>query len=246
MVAAFVVALLVYFPGRQTPIAFTLATGIGISHLQYRIDLLEDKAIHGRAFTEDDKRFLGNLYSCFAKGGGLTVVLRQSGQLMHRYLSRSGKDLLMTPRIFVHSQPVRDQMNVLTQRIMQDRKTSRMMRNTYAAGTFYMGDPRFVDSLVGLYLGRIVAVPNETADGNLTIHWRAECPWEWPSYTSLFRQYGDYHAQCFSLPNAKSLLFGSRYCLRLDDGLGGYLVTLGIAKPFLAYSEWTEELGVQK
>jgi hypothetical protein len=26
----------------------------------------------------------------------------------------------------------------------------------------------------------------------------------------------------------------------MDDGLGGYLATIGIAKPFLAYAEWEE------
>ena len=37
------------------------------------------------------------------------------------------------------------------------------------------------------------------------------------------------------------MLLGKKYCLRMDDGLGGYLVDLGIAKPFLVCSEWTEE-----
>lgn len=33
-------AFLVYFPGRQSPLAFTLATGIGVAGLQARVDQL--------------------------------------------------------------------------------------------------------------------------------------------------------------------------------------------------------------
>jgi hypothetical protein len=75
----------------------------------------------------------------------------------------------------------------------------------------------------------------------LAIQWRAEVPWRWPTYEYLRRTYGDYHAWCFPLPNARSLMFGSKYCLRIDDGLGEHLVKLGLAKPFLVYSEWEEE-----
>ena len=41
-------AFLIYFPGGQTIIALTLATGIGVSSLQAHIDRLEDEAINGR------------------------------------------------------------------------------------------------------------------------------------------------------------------------------------------------------
>ena len=77
--AALVAAFLIIFPGRQTPIAFSLATGIGISGLQSRVDEVEAKAISGIPLTEEDRSFLGNLYACFGKGGQLTIVLRQSG-----------------------------------------------------------------------------------------------------------------------------------------------------------------------
>ena len=65
-------AILIVFPGRQTPMALTLATGIGVPGLQAKVDRLEEKAILGQDFTEDDKAFLRNLYTCFAKGGKLT------------------------------------------------------------------------------------------------------------------------------------------------------------------------------
>lgn len=67
--AVLVLFFLIYFPGRQTPLAFTLATGIGRNGLQVRVDGMEDKAIKGKEFTEEDKKFLRDLYTCFAKGG---------------------------------------------------------------------------------------------------------------------------------------------------------------------------------
>ncbi|MCX7010559.1 MAG: hypothetical protein NTY53_25500 [Kiritimatiellaeota bacterium] len=239
------VVFLVYFPVRQTPIAFTLATGIGVSWLQARVDELDDKAINGKPFTADEKQFLNNLYRCFAKGGRLTLVLRQSSQLMDHYLSASGDKLELNPRIFVHSAPVQQQMGLLKRRIQQDRKRAVPLQGTYASTNFYMGDPDFIDSHVGLYFGRITATPTPMADGSIELHWRAECPWEWPSYASLFAEYGQHQAQCFPLPNLSSILFGPRYCLRMDDGLGGHLALLGLAKSFLAYAEWTEILGKQ-
>jgi hypothetical protein len=66
----------------------------------------------------------------------------------------------------------------------------------------------------------------------------------WPSYQSLYDKYGDYHAQCFPLPNARSLLGGSEYYLWVDDGLGGYLAQIGLAAPFLAWAEWDEEIPI--
>ena len=104
------IGFLIYFPGNQTPIAFTLATGIGVDKLQSQVDQMEEKAIRGEKFTQQDKQFLNNLYTCFAKGGRLTFVLRQTSQMMFRYLSCSGEDLQTSPRIFVNSLPVQDQM----------------------------------------------------------------------------------------------------------------------------------------
>jgi hypothetical protein len=237
-----VVAFMIYFPGCQTPIAFTLATGIGVSSLQARVDLMEEKAINGKAFTDNDKTFLRNLYACFAKGGRLVVVLRQSSQMMRRYLGRSGEDLRTSPRVFVNSTPVQNQMTLIKKQILKDIYSSKEVKESYLSDTFYMGDPMFFDSFVGLYYGRVFAKPVRTADRKLTLRWRAECPWEWPSYASLFEKYGEHHAQCFPLPNALSMVLGPQYCLEIDDGLGGHLVTLGIAKPFLVWSEWTEEM----
>ncbi len=244
--AVLAVALLIYFPGRQTPIAGALATGIGISRMQARVDQLEAKAINKQPFTDDDKRFLRNLYVCFAKGGRLTIVLRQSSQMMRRYLSATGEDLETSPRIFVNSRPVQQQIEDLKQTILADIAEKDGLQKSYASQTFYMGDPKFFDAFVGLYFGRVIAEPSKTTDGTIAIRWRAECPWQWPAYPFIEEKYGDAHGQCFPIPNPRSILFGARHCLWLDDGLGEHLAHIGIAKPFLVYSEWDELVVTQE
>lgn len=176
----------------------------------------------------------------------MTVTLRQSGQMMRRYLSQSGEDLKTAPRIFVRSEAVQKQMLLLRQKIIEDLRVSKKAGDSYSSDTFYMGDPKFFDSFVGLYFGRITAIPGKATRRGLTILWRAECPWEWPSYVSLFEKYGKHHAQCFPIPNAMSVVLGSSHSLWIDDGLGGHLATLGIAKPFLVWSEWTEEIDTRQ
>jgi hypothetical protein len=240
--AILAVAFLIYFPGRQTPMALTLATGIGVSRLQAHVDRLEQKAIEGVDLTDADRRFLKNLYTCFAKGARLTIVLRQSSQMMRRYLSKSGEDLRTASRIFVKSRPVQEQMQALREQILRDLKQTGQITELYSSETFYMGDPEFLDSACGLYFGHITVRPETTAKGTVRLEWRAEVPWEWPSYESLYKKYGDYHAQSFPLPNVRGWLQGPEYCLRIDDGLGGHLAEIGLAKPFLVYSEWSEEI----
>jgi len=242
LLAIMVVAFLAYFPGRQSLLALTLASGIGLGDLQARVDALEQKAIDGQPFTETDKAFLRDLYTCFAKGARLTYVLRQSGQLMDRYLSRTGAPLQIAPRILLGSRNVRGQMDLLRQRVVEDWQRNGTLAEAYASETFHMGEPELLDSSVGLYFGRISVRPSPVGDGRLLLRWRAELPWQWPSYQSLYDKYGDYHAQCFPLPNARSLLQGSKYYLWVDDGLGEYLAQLDLAKPFLAWSEWDEEI----
>lgn len=239
LVVAFV-AFLIYFPGRQSVLALTLASGIGIDELQAQVDALEQKAIDGQPFTEADRAFLRDLYTCFAKGAKLTYVLRQSSQLMDHYLSRTGEPLEIRPRIFFGSGAVREQMDRLRRRVMEDWADGSLAEE-YSSGTFHMGQPEFFDASAGLYYGSLRVRPRVVGD-RLLLRWRAELPWQWPSYPSLCDKYGDYHALCFPLPNARSLLQGPRYSLWIDDGLGEYLAQVGLAKPFLAWSEWDEEV----
>ena len=237
-----ILAFLIVFPGRQTPIAMSLATGIGVPSLQAKIDRLEEKAILDQEFTEEDKAFLRNLYTCCAKGGKLIVVARQSGAMMDRYLEATGEELCTGPRVFLGSRRVRHEMELVRRWIQREAEEPDRLRRVYVSRTFHMADPEFFESLTGLYYGRLIAKPRRLQDGTLAIRWRAEVPWRWPTYEYLRRTYGSYHAWCFPLPNARSLLFGAEYCLRIDDGLGEHLVKLGLAKPFLVYSEWEEKL----
>lgn len=239
-----IIAFLIYFPGRQSLLAVTLATGLGIDGLQAHVDALEEKAIKEERFTEADKAFMRDLYTCFAKGAKLTFVLGQSGQLMDHYLSRTGEPLRIKPRIFFGSRKVQEQMDLLKQRLAEDLRMHGSLAEEYSSETFHMGEPELLDSSVGLYFGRISVRPHSPDDNRLLLHWRADMPWQWPSYDSLYEKYGDYHAQCFPLPNARSVLQGARYSLWMDDGLGEHLAQLGLAKPFLVWSAWDEEAEV--
>ena len=42
------------FPGQRLGMAFTLGSGIGTAALQTRIDALEERAIFGKGFSEDE------------------------------------------------------------------------------------------------------------------------------------------------------------------------------------------------
>ncbi len=233
---------LVYFPGRQGLLAFTLATGIGVTRLQAQVDQLEAKAIKGQELSLAERRFLRDLYTCFAKGGAL--VAPQSSRMMRRYLSRTGESLVVSPGLFTGSAPVRLAMTELTKKVLEDLDGGRGAQGRYLSESFYMGDPRYFDSFVGLYDGHIQVTPRMVEADLIVLSWRAEVPWTWPSYAELFQKYGDHHAQSFPLPNARSLLQGPDFCLWMDDGLGGHLSTIALAKPFLAYSEWEETLSL--
>ena len=78
------------------------------------------------------------------------------------------------------------------------------------------------------------------ADGACVLHFRAEVPWVWPSYSSIAQKYGNAHAERFPLPNLGSILFGRDHALFVDNGLGHHLEELGLAKRFLAFAEWSE------
>jgi hypothetical protein len=230
------------FPGRQATMAFTLASGIGVSRMQARVDRLEDMAIQDSPFSASEKRYLHDLYSCFAKGGRLTFVLRQTGAIMAHYLSGKGTPYKTGPRIFVNNRKVRKEMTNLKTKALDDAKRRGKAETEYTSSRFYMPDPSCIDSVFGLYIGRLILRPAARPDGRILLKWRAEVPWEWPSYESQIKENGDPHAKYSWVPNVQALLRGHMRGLKIDDGLGEYLVRLGLAKPFLLYSEWEEAL----
>jgi hypothetical protein len=97
-----------------------------------------------------------------------------------------------------------------------------------------------LDSVFGLYHGKLHVTQQKRADA-CSLRWRAEVPWVWPSYASLRKKYGTPHGESFPIPNLKSLLFGREHSLFVDNGLGYHLEEVGLAKSFLAFSEWSED-----
>ncbi len=237
------VAHLIYFPGRQSRIAFTLATGAGIRGLQARVDELEEKAITHTEFTAADKEFLRDLYECMAKGAKLTVMFRQSGEMMDRYLSCLGSDLKTAPRIFTANKLVMEKQEELRRRVWAAMKDKRPPDAEYASETFHMCHPSSPDSVFGLYYGRVLLRPVVTNGGAIAFNWRAEVPWVWPSYESLKSKYGIYHAECVPIPNLNAMIhYDLARALNIDNGLGEYLTHLGLAKSFVVFAEWQETI----
>lgn len=235
-----VVSGVIVFPGQQTPIALTYTIGWNVENTQARIDRLEELAIHQQPFTEEDKTFLYDLYTAGAKGGRITCVVPNASRLISRYLDCSGDDLEISSSLVVNSAPVKAKIKEMRFQIAWAVAQGRELPAQYESETFYMGDPANLDAAASLYFGKLTAKPYVNERGESRLAWRVDIPWVWPTYDELFEQYGDHHAQNFALPNLRSILFGPEYMLRVDDGLGGHLPTLGLAKPFLAYAEWDE------
>lgn len=239
LVALLAVATLVQlaFPGRRTLYAITIGTGIGRDALQRRIDALEEKAIRRADFTTSERTFLTDFYSTLATGAILTWFVRQTGHMMHHYLSGSGEPFELRPEIFTENRKVQRQAALLRKRLgPAPCRQGQAVRSP----RFYMPDTSKIDSVFGLYYGTLSATAAPQPDGTCRIRWRAEVPWDWPSYPSLKRKHGRFHAESFPLPNARSIVLGQRHALYVDNGLGHHLEVLGLATSFVAFAEWDE------
>ena len=233
-VLAIAIFVFFYFPGRQRPIAMRLATGIDIGTLQGQIDSLEALAINKRPFSADQKAFLREFYTTLGKGARLTLVLGESGRLMDHYLNGAGEDFEIDDSIFRGNAKVQAQMATLRERLQSGQGP------TLTSPTFHMPDSSNWDSVFGLYYGTLSVTEIKAPDGGTSLAWRAEVPWTWPSYESLKKKYGNYHAENFPLPNPISLVAGQEHALKVDNGLGEYLTHLELAKSFVAFATWRE------
>lgn len=227
--------LTIYFTGAELTIALTLATGIRGGALQEKIDACETKAIAGTDFTDEEIEFLGDLYTCLYKGARLTFVLSEVSKMMEHYLARSGEPLEIDASIFNTNDKVIEKMVAIKTEI----RASPELRASYRSDEFYMPDFSNIDSVFGLYYGHIIAKPTRVAD-TIQIQWRAEVPWEWPSYALLEAKHGTPHAESFPIPNASCLFLGIEGAIFIDNGLGEYLTHLGLATSFVAFAEWME------
>ncbi len=231
-----------YVTGARGSVAVQLATGVGIPTLQREVNRLQNKAIRKEPFTDQDKQFLRELYGAMADGAKLSGVLRQSGRMMEHYLGGTGTPLELDSGIFLANQRVQQQMNLMRAQIRATATARVRLQPRYRSPRFYMPHATSLDSVTGLYWGTVQATPQLLEDGTVRVRWRAEVPWEWPTYESLQQRYGTPHAETFLIPNPQSLLLGPQHALHVENGLGAYLVTLGLAQSFLAWSEWEEAL----
>ncbi len=227
------------FPGQRLGLAFTIATGVGRDTLQSKIDAIESKAVQRLPLSADDRAFLVDFYSTLATGAKLTVILAQTGKLMDHYLSGSGEDFQLDPVIFTDNTKVQMQAARLRKRASARPCT----HETVSSPVFYMPDSSNVDSVFGLYHGRLMLTRQPDPSGRCVNQWRAEVPWIWPSYESLRAKYGNPHAESFPLPNALSISLGRQHSLFVDNGLGHHLEQIGMAKSFLAFAEWSDDPG---
>ncbi|MEM7624371.1 MAG: hypothetical protein AAF333_01950 [Planctomycetota bacterium] len=233
---------IVTFPGRQMPLALTMATGWNVEHVQDRIDDLERRAIAGEQFTGEDLEFLKNLYGCGVKLSRATGFAPNTAVLVDRWLDGSGEDVRLDADFVLKSRAVHIEMDRMRQVIEYEYKHYSEPKTRYESFTFYMGEPSDFDALASLYFGKLIARVARGEDGRPVIGWRVEIPWTWPTYDELHEKYGYFHAQNFALPNARSVLMGPRYQLRVDDGLGGHLQAMGVTRPFLVYAEWHDAM----
>lgn len=232
-----VVAMRLAFPGQRLGMAFTLGSGVGTAGLQTRIDALEEQAIGARSFSAEDRAFLSDFYRTLATGAKLSILVRQTGGMMDHYLDGSGAEYRLSPEIFRGNSKVQAQLAALRRRVAGKPCVG---STRVASPTFYMPDPSQVDSVFGLYHGNVALTRAPGPDGQCVSHVRAEVPWNWPTYASLKQKHGSYHSESFPLPNLKSIVLGRQHSLFVDNGLGEYLVQLGLAKSFLAFAEWDE------
>lgn len=237
LTAASVLACFVLFPGRRLPLAFTLGTGIGRQALQSRIDALEERAIKRAPFADEERAFLEDFYRTLATGGKLSLLAYQTGRLMDHYLDGPGTDYRLSPEIFTDNAKVKAQAEGLRKRAssLPCRAGTKL-----DAPRFYMPDPSKIHSRFGLYWGTLTLSRTRASDGGCTSTFRAEVPWRWPAYPELEQKYGTPHAESFPLSNLGCLLFGRKHALYIDNGLSEYLTQVGLAKPFIAFAEWTD------
>ena len=226
------------FPGNRATIALILLTGLGRDKLQSTVDQIEETAVKKKELSETQRLFLVDLYRTLATGGKLSVFARQAGSLMDHYLDKSGEDYKLDERIFKANENVQQRMDWLRATVTESQCLD---QGGYESESFYMPHYSSPDSVFALYHGKI-SVSNKIFNGTCRLNWRAEVPWVWPSYDSLTTKYGTPHGESFPIPNLRAFFVDIRYSLYIDNGLGHYLETVGLANSFLAYASWEEDI----
>ena len=235
-----VVAATVLFPGWRLPIAFSIGTGIGIEELQHEIGLVNRKAISGQKLAEQEIQFLYDVYYSLATGARMLPTMGPTGRLMAHYLDGSGEPLAIEPRVFLDSGRVQDMADVMKATLLKDHQ-KHVARKTYCSEPFYMPDWSRPGSSYGLYYGTLCVDVRRGERGSLDLAWKAEVPWEWPSYAVLTERHGRPDSEVVAIPSLRAIVTGNpKARLHLSNGLGHYLSVVGPARAFDTYAEWTE------
>lgn len=86
------------------------------------------------------------------------------------------------PKIFLTNTRVLEKIDGLRSQMLTDLKTPDGLKLGYETDSFHMPHSSSPDSLFGLYYGKMILRPTITNNKKVTISWRAEVPWVWPSY----------------------------------------------------------------
>ena len=238
-------AAVVLFPGWRLPIAFRIGTGIGIEKLQTDINLVSRKAIAGQTPTDNEVRFLYDVYYALATGARLLPTMGPTGRLMAHYLDGSGEPLAIRPRVFLDSGRVQHMADVMRATIRNDHQNG-VARARYCSKSFYMPDWRRPGSSFALYYGTLCVDVRRVERNSLELSWKAEVPWEWPSYAMLTKRHGRADSEIVAIPSLRAIVTGNpKARLHLGNGLGHYLSIVGSARAFNAYAEWTDTVPIR-
>jgi hypothetical protein len=217
--------------------AYKLATG-DFSEIQHKVDLLEEKAIAKKQFTDDEKAFLKDLYGSLVFGGRL-LGYKEAAHMLEHYLKASGTPLKIDESIYLENKKVRQALHKVRVCINND-ILHRTLKSHYYSGTINIGykeNPRL------FYFSNVFvlqAKPVKVAESYCSIRWRVELTAHFPSYDEQKQKFGSYHY--FRTPfttNSKGETF------TIDDGLSHYLSTVGLAKEFIYYAEWVTGMGTE-
>jgi hypothetical protein len=163
---------------------------------------------------------------------------------MAHYLEGSGEPLAIEPRVFLDSGRVQDMADVMRATLIKDRRNG-VARKTYCSESFYMPDWSRPGSSYGLYYGTLCVDVRPGERGSLDLAWKAEVPWEWPSYSVLTKRHGRPDSEIVAIPSLRAIVTGNpRARLHLGNGLGHYLSVVGPARAFDAYAVWQEGVSV--
>ena len=235
IVAALLIAALIFVLSSNARLAFSIGTGIGLEPIQKRIESIQSRAITGQ-IKEEDLLFLSNFYRTLAYGAQATFILPLSSKLMHHYLDGSGTAVDVSEKHFLESSPFIKRFRPIKEGLVRDCEVGL----TRESERFDMGDGKPWDSHFALYFGRFSGTVIQE-DSKFFIEWSVLMPWKWPDYQDIKKTHGTYFKEIVPIPNLLSLGGVGKH-LWLPNALGGEIENYGIAKRFNVTATWSEPI----